>query len=259
MIAHTIGWMTLALTTACTGEGDKDPTGDDSAAQHSGEEHSGDDTGGPIPVDADGDGHASIESGGGDCDDTNASAHPGAIEDCSGSVDLDCDGHTGSDDGDCEHEHGPLQAYGYFVVGERSTDWDCLLYYVADGEFLWSSPDMCEGCDYALEIRSTYIEGAVERYYPECAWEDLTHWEEIEEFTTRWGFSLESGGSEASMVWYYAEPYAAWYPIAELTTGYYAYYDYYYWTWNWFAETDDAGNTEVGLWWFLFDYYGYLY
>lgn len=44
-----------------------------------------------IGVDADGDGHASIQSGGGDCDDASAGVHPGAA-DPEGSDDRDCDG-----------------------------------------------------------------------------------------------------------------------------------------------------------------------
>ena len=37
---------------------------------------------------------------GGDCDDNDNNAHPGAVESCSASVDLNCDGFTGSGDAD---------------------------------------------------------------------------------------------------------------------------------------------------------------
>lgn len=43
------------------------------------------------PVDDDGDGFASIETGGEDCDDADPAVNPGAIDDCDG-YDTDCDG-----------------------------------------------------------------------------------------------------------------------------------------------------------------------
>jgi hypothetical protein len=42
--------------------------------------------------DADGDGHDSLDCGGDDCDDTNASINPEALEVCDGDVDNDCNG-----------------------------------------------------------------------------------------------------------------------------------------------------------------------
>lgn len=47
-----------------------------------------DDTG--ICVDADGDGHRDAACGGGDCDDTDPTVHPGAFEPCNTTRDLDC-------------------------------------------------------------------------------------------------------------------------------------------------------------------------
>ena len=43
-----------------------------------------------ICVDADGDGHRDATCGGGDCDDTDATVHPGAFEPCDATRDLDC-------------------------------------------------------------------------------------------------------------------------------------------------------------------------
>ncbi len=43
-------------------------------------------------TDADGDGYDAIADGGTDCDDTDASVHPGAVEVCDNGVDDDCDG-----------------------------------------------------------------------------------------------------------------------------------------------------------------------
>ncbi len=43
-----------------------------------------------ICIDADGDGHRAASCGGDDCDDTDASVHPGAFEPCGATRDLDC-------------------------------------------------------------------------------------------------------------------------------------------------------------------------
>ncbi len=43
-----------------------------------------------ICVDADGDGHRAMSCGGGDCDDTDPTVHPGAFEPCDATRDLDC-------------------------------------------------------------------------------------------------------------------------------------------------------------------------
>ena len=50
-------------------------------------------------ADLDGDGFSWAE---GDCDDGNASIHPGAQEDCTSGVDEDCDGDVDGDDADCQ-------------------------------------------------------------------------------------------------------------------------------------------------------------
>ena len=53
-------------------------------------------TGSVSTTDADGDGYDSIADGGTDCDDTNATVHPGAVEVCDNGVDDDCDGTAGA-------------------------------------------------------------------------------------------------------------------------------------------------------------------
>lgn len=54
----------------------------------------------PEPIDLDGDGHASVASGGDDCDDTNPQRYPGKAEVCD-HIDDDCDNTTfGNKDSD---------------------------------------------------------------------------------------------------------------------------------------------------------------
>jgi MYXO-CTERM domain-containing protein len=52
--------------------------------------------------DPDGDGSLPPECGGGDCDDSDDSVHPGADEVCDDEVDNDCDGLADDDDADCQ-------------------------------------------------------------------------------------------------------------------------------------------------------------
>lgn len=77
-------------------------TAGDGGVEDSGGVDSGADTGdgaedsgetGISPVDADGDGHASVQTGGDDCDDGDPWAYPGATEWCD-QVDQDCDGEA---------------------------------------------------------------------------------------------------------------------------------------------------------------------
>ncbi len=78
-ITWMLPWVLLA---ACGGKADED-TGAVAPGDGGGEV---DDTAGP--VDADGDGYAGDE----DCDDSDASVHPGAEDACGDGVDQDCDG-----------------------------------------------------------------------------------------------------------------------------------------------------------------------
>lgn len=55
----------------------------------------------PNQKDDDGDGYASTVSGGDDCDDTDASVHPGAVEACGDGADNDCDKATDCEEAGC--------------------------------------------------------------------------------------------------------------------------------------------------------------
>jgi hypothetical protein len=57
--------------------------------------------GGCTPTDADSDGYNSPSCGGNDCNDSDPSINPGAIEVCDDGVDNDCDGLTDAADPDC--------------------------------------------------------------------------------------------------------------------------------------------------------------
>lgn len=83
----------LALMLAC----DPAPTDDADADPSVVDEDPPEDTE-PAPVDSDGDGYFSVESGGDDCDDANPAAFPGAPEVWYDGVDQQCDGVV--DDGD---------------------------------------------------------------------------------------------------------------------------------------------------------------
>jgi len=93
------------------------------------------DDGSTDPVDEDGDGFYSDESGGVDCDDTDDSVHPGADEEPYDGVDQDCDGYDMTDvdnDGydseevggdDCDDTDSSIHPDAY--DGENDTDDDC--------------------------------------------------------------------------------------------------------------------------------------
>lgn len=72
--------LTIGLSTGC---GDEPAEGEDT--------DDADDSDEDAPVDADGDGFDSVETGGSDCDDGDADIHPEADERCDG-VDTNCDG-----------------------------------------------------------------------------------------------------------------------------------------------------------------------
>ena len=56
--------------------------------------------------DGDQDGHDREACGGDDCDDGQAQAFPGNQEDCTDSIDNDCDGDVDSSDADCDFGDG---------------------------------------------------------------------------------------------------------------------------------------------------------
>ena len=94
----------LALVACGDKDGGSDGSGGDEGAGDTG--NTGDeDTG---PVDADGDGHAVDD----DCDDTDASVHPGADERCNG-IDDDCDGTVDEDPVDGSEAHVDADGDGY--------------------------------------------------------------------------------------------------------------------------------------------------
>ena len=117
----------LVFLCACNagfGSAGKDPVIADSGE---GSDDTGDTDTDVLPVDADGDGHASIETGGDDCDDTDASVYPGAPELCDGK-DNDCSGGAdgeGDTDGDalldCE-DYCPIYALAGAVGDGRVSD-----------------------------------------------------------------------------------------------------------------------------------------
>lgn len=81
-----------------TGVGTDDGTGDDTGSD-----------GGTTPTDADEDGYIALADGGDDCDDTDATIHPGAEDAWYDGVDSNCDG---ADDYDADGDGHQAEAYG---------------------------------------------------------------------------------------------------------------------------------------------------
>ncbi len=234
MAEHLIVLSMLTLSLGCSdGALDKAESGEDS----------GPDVTTEVEADVDGDGHEAAEAGGDDCDDTDPDAHPGAAEDCADDVDYDCDGVPGSESEACEEEALPTS---YFLVGERTSDWDCLLYYEVEVE-LASEDHRCEDCDFTLDVTSTYQRDAYLWRAPECAWEDLASWTMGETFATRWGFTGQSEEDGRWLAWYYVEAYHAFYPTAEATYAM-AESGAATLTWNFTYEEDALGSIEAGYW-----------
>ncbi|MEE2828730.1 MAG: MopE-related protein, partial [Myxococcota bacterium] len=82
-------------------------------------------------IDADGDGFASVASGGDDCRDDSSDSHPGATEVCDG-FDNDCDGALGSDEVDADADE------------VLSCDGDC---DDDQPDVFPGNPELCDGLD----------------------------------------------------------------------------------------------------------------
>ncbi len=87
---------------------------------------------GPVLADADGDGEDTLEAGGADCDDGDATIHPGADDPCGDDVDADCD-PSGDDDCDADgattdvdcDDADPAAYPGATETGPDDRDEDC--------------------------------------------------------------------------------------------------------------------------------------
>jgi hypothetical protein len=97
---------------------------------------------GQAQIDADGDGYGSIESGGDDCDDTSATAYPGATEvwydgidqDCAGDNDYDQDGDGVASDTDCNDTDASTTGPVAETLDGLDTDCDGVIDDVAIGD-----------------------------------------------------------------------------------------------------------------------------
>jgi MYXO-CTERM domain-containing protein len=87
-----------------------------------------------ICVDADGDGHRDAACGGGDCDDSDATVHPGAFEPCDATTDFDCRPAQPCPTGTvCDTDSGLCVpqcfeggcATGFVCIGDRCVDEGC--------------------------------------------------------------------------------------------------------------------------------------
>lgn len=133
------------------------------------------------PVDTDGDGHASLETGGGDCDDGDPRTYAGATESCD-YADRDCDGDPWAP-GVCDEvpqvadvawatwlgntDHSTSGQFGYGVAMAGDLD--------GDG---WGDPFvMCWGCDaqdgYTARIGGFFVLENPEGYLPAADYADI--------------------------------------------------------------------------------------
>ena len=96
-------------------------------------------------VDADGDGFASLDSGGDDCNDDEPGAHPGAEEVPDDGLDNDCVGGDATCDGDLDGVHAPL-------CGGADCDDDNSLFFPGADELCDGLDGNCDGEVAALEL-----------------------------------------------------------------------------------------------------------
>jgi hypothetical protein len=103
--------------------------------------------------DFDGDNYDSLECGGSDCDDEDASVNPGAPEVCDG-VDNDCDGDTDGMTRGCELTH-----QGICAVGEETCEQGVWAGCPPAGEELCDPPGADEDCDGSVDEGCECIDG----------------------------------------------------------------------------------------------------
>jgi hypothetical protein len=104
-------------------------------------------------ADADSDGHADLACGGDDCDDTNASIHPGAEDICGDGIDQDCAG--GDQPCDCQDSDGDGHA-DQACGGDDCDDGDNSIYPGAEET---CGDDIDQNCDGHDEPCSSCIDG----------------------------------------------------------------------------------------------------
>jgi hypothetical protein len=104
--------------------------------------------------DADGDGYIRCDCGGDDCNDNDASVHPGAPEQCGDGIDQDCDG--GCDGGtdlacpDCDPAEWDLDGDGHLAppCGDDCNDQDATVYPGATEALCDNKDQDCDGADH---------------------------------------------------------------------------------------------------------------
>ena len=160
-----LSWMVAGvLVGACRSDAgaDKGDAGGGAVGEDGGST-AADDTATP-PVDADGDGFAASD----DCDDTDASVHPGADELCNG-VDDDCDGDVDEDAVDVSVWYADADGDGYGDVSASETACEAPSEYVSDAtdcddtdaSVHPAADEFCNGCRsriYGLSLVSRSVE-----------------------------------------------------------------------------------------------------
>ncbi len=119
--------------------------------------------------DADGDGFADASCGGDDCDDSDATIHPGVAERCMGGRDEECDGRTDCSDLDCADDPYCISR----CEPERcdnGVDDDCDDIVDCDDSDCRMSPDCCRDMETACgDAVDDDCDGLVDCLDPDCA------------------------------------------------------------------------------------------